>query len=116
MKRSTTRWYVQRRSQANDPRTCNVLASLVCDDQYHDAETNVHKIPTLDFLTGLGVPTIGLNALIYAGNGLTVGTGLEERELQPLLDIAVQKTSTHDQRLIWYTPTQYCQFTQFNKT
>jgi radical SAM protein with 4Fe4S-binding SPASM domain len=73
--------------------------------------TNVHKIPdTLDFLAELGVPTIGLNALIYSGNGLTVGTGLHERELQPILDMAVQKTAEYGQRLIWYTPTQYCNF------
>lgn len=73
--------------------------------------TNVHKIPdTLDFLADLGVPTIGLNALIYSGNGLTVGTGLRENELQPILDIATQKTSARGQRLIWYTPTQYCEF------
>src|SRR5512144_972479 len=73
--------------------------------------TNVHRIPdTLDFLAELGVPTVGLNALIYAGQGLTVGTGLHERELQPILDMAVQKTSKHGQRLIWYTPTQYCNF------
>jgi len=73
--------------------------------------TNVHKIPdTLDFLAALGVPTIGLNALIYAGQGLSVGTGLHERELQPILDMAVQKTSERGQRLIWYTPTQYCNF------
>ena len=73
--------------------------------------TNVHTIPaTLDFLAGLGVPTIGLNALIYSGHGLTVGTGLHERELQPILDMAVQKTAEHNQRLIWYTPTQYCNF------
>jgi radical SAM protein with 4Fe4S-binding SPASM domain len=73
--------------------------------------TNVHRIPdTLDFLAQIGVPTIGLNALIYAGQGLTVGTGLRERELQPILDMAVQKTSEHNQRLIWYTPTQYCNF------
>ncbi|MDV7401063.1 radical SAM protein, partial [Arthrospira platensis SPKY1] len=33
--------------------------------------TNVHTIPaTLDFLADLGVPTIGLNALIYSGQGL----------------------------------------------
>ncbi len=73
--------------------------------------TNVHKIPdTLDFLAELGVPTIGLNALIYAGQGLTVGTGLHESELQPILDMAVKRTSEHGQRLIWYTPTQYCNF------
>ena len=74
-------------------------------------KTNVHKIPdTLDFLADLGVPTIGLNALIYSGHGLTVGTGIKENELQPILDIATQKTAERGQRLIWYTPTQYCEF------
>jgi radical SAM protein with 4Fe4S-binding SPASM domain len=73
--------------------------------------TNVDTIPaTLDFLADNGVPTIGLNALIYSGNGLTVGTGLRESELQPILDLAVEKTAERGQRLIWYTPTQYCQF------
>jgi radical SAM protein with 4Fe4S-binding SPASM domain len=73
--------------------------------------TNVHTIPdTLDFLAELGVPTIGLNALIYSGNGLKVGTGLPERDLAPLLEIARTKTEACGQRLIWYTPTQYCHF------
>lgn len=65
---------------------------------------------TLDFLASLGVPTIGLNALIYSGRGLSVGTGLSESELSPLLEIARQRTDAHRQRLIWYTPTQYCNF------
>jgi radical SAM protein with 4Fe4S-binding SPASM domain len=65
---------------------------------------------TLDFLAQMGVPTIGLNALIYSGHGLTVGTGLSERELPPLLDLARERTDAHGQRLIWYTPTQYCHF------
>lgn len=74
-------------------------------------KTNVHAIPdTLDFLADVGVPTIGLNALIYSGQGLTVGTGLHENELQPILDMATQKTATRGQKLIWYTPTQYCEF------
>ena len=74
-------------------------------------ETNVHTIPqTLDFLADLGVPTLGLNALIYSGRGASVGTGLKESQLQPLLDIATQKTAARGQRLIWYTPTQYCRF------
>ena len=73
--------------------------------------TNIHTIPnTLDFLADMGVPTIGLNALIYSGHGLTVGTGLRENELQPILDIATHKTNERGQRLIWYTPTQYCEF------
>ena len=65
---------------------------------------------TLDFLAGEGVPTIGLNALIYSGHGLDAGTGLPEKDLPPLLELARQKTDLYGQRLIWYTPTQYCHF------
>jgi radical SAM protein with 4Fe4S-binding SPASM domain len=73
--------------------------------------TNVHTIPdTLDYLADAGVRTIGLNALIHSGSGLTVGTGLDESELQPILDLATRKTDERGQRLIWYTPTQYCEF------
>ncbi|OQY89445.1 MAG: hypothetical protein B6D39_09630 [Anaerolineae bacterium UTCFX2] len=65
---------------------------------------------TLDFLAEIAVPTVGLNALIYAGAGATCGEGLDEASLQPLLEIARTKTDLHNQRLIWYTPTQYCHF------
>lgn len=73
--------------------------------------TNVHTLPaTLDYLADLGVPTVGLNALIHSGGGLTVSTGLAESELQPIINMAVRKTTARGQRLIWYTPTQYCRF------
>ena len=73
--------------------------------------TNVDSIPaTLDFLAGLGVPTVGLNALIHSGHGSTVGTGLPDGDLTSLLETARSKTDQHGQRLIWYTPTQYCGF------
>ena len=65
---------------------------------------------TLEFLGKLGLKTIGLNALIYSGRGKTVGTGLSEQELEPLLDQAQKSTQKYQQRLIWYTPTQYCNF------
>jgi radical SAM protein with 4Fe4S-binding SPASM domain len=65
---------------------------------------------TLEFLGQLGLKTVGLNALIYSGRGKTVGTGLSESELMPLLDIAKQVTEKYKQRLIWYTPTEYCHF------
>jgi radical SAM protein with 4Fe4S-binding SPASM domain len=65
---------------------------------------------TLQFLASIGVPTVGLNALIYSGRGLTVNSGLAETELPSLLSLAREITSAHDQRLIWYTPTQYCNF------
>lgn len=90
----------------------NVLASkLYVMTNTTMLRTNVHTIPdTLDFLADLGVPTVGLNALIYSGRGLNVGTGLLEKELQPILDLAAQKTAMRGQKLIWYTPTQYCEF------
>ncbi len=65
---------------------------------------------TLQFLGELGVPTIGLNALIHSGRGRSVGTGLHEQELPQLLEMARDLTGQQDQRLIWYTPTEYCQF------
>jgi radical SAM protein with 4Fe4S-binding SPASM domain len=73
-------------------------------------ENSPHLEETLHFLSDLGVPTVGLNALIYSGRGRSVGTGLKEDELAPLLDMARQHTTIHGQRLIWYTPTQYCHF------
>jgi radical SAM protein with 4Fe4S-binding SPASM domain len=65
---------------------------------------------TLEFLASIGVPTVGLNALIYAGRGLEVHSGLAETELPRLLNLAREITDRHHQRLIWYTPTQYCHF------
>jgi radical SAM protein with 4Fe4S-binding SPASM domain len=90
----------------------NVLASpLYVMTNTTMLRTNVNTIPaTLDFLAETGVPTVGLNALIYSGRGSVVGTGLPESELAPLLEVARQKTEARGQRLIWYTPTQYCNF------
>jgi radical SAM protein with 4Fe4S-binding SPASM domain len=65
---------------------------------------------TLDFLAELGVPTVGLNALIRSGRGASIQTGLDESELEELLVLAKEKTQLNKQRLIWYTPTQYCHF------
>ncbi len=65
---------------------------------------------TLKYLAGLGVPTVGLNALIYSGRGAVINSGVPETELPPLLHTAREMTSRHNQRLIWYTPTQYCNF------
>ncbi|MFZ3070709.1 MAG: radical SAM protein [Anaerolineaceae bacterium] len=64
----------------------------------------------LNFLAQEGVPTVGLNALIYSGHGNTVQTGLQEQDLPDLLAQATEITQHNGQRLIWYTPTQYCHF------
>jgi radical SAM protein with 4Fe4S-binding SPASM domain len=73
-------------------------------------ENSPYLRETLTCLAELGVPTVGLNALIYSGRGQSVGTGLPETELEPLLVAAREITEQNNQRLIWYTPTEYCQF------
>ena len=73
-------------------------------------ENSQHLDATLSYLADLKVPTIGLNALIYSGRGLSVGNALAEKDLPPLLDMARRMTQANQQRLIWYTPTQYCHF------
>jgi radical SAM protein with 4Fe4S-binding SPASM domain len=65
---------------------------------------------TLQFLAELGVQRVGLNALIYSGQGTDVGTGLPEKILPELLVIAREMTYKNNQKLTWYTPTQYCHF------
>jgi len=63
---------------------------------------------TVSFIASLGVPTFACNSLIYAGRGITVGTGFREGELAPVLERVREVASRHGMRLIWYTPTQYC--------
>ena len=65
---------------------------------------------TLQFLTELGVPTIGLNSLIYSGRGVNVNNGLKEDQLEQYLVSAKYHVQLTGQKLIWYTPTQYCNF------
>lgn len=65
---------------------------------------------TLEILTSYNVPTIGLNGLIHSGRGAEVNTGFSPQDLVSLLEKAREITSKNNQRLIWYTPTQYCHF------
>jgi radical SAM protein with 4Fe4S-binding SPASM domain len=63
---------------------------------------------TVAFIGSLGVPTFACNSLIYSGRGSTVGTGLREEELGPILERVREVADQQGLRLIWYTPTQYC--------
>lgn len=65
---------------------------------------------TIDFLAGLGVRTVACNGLIYAGRGRDVGIGIPEADLEPILAKVQERAVEHDLRLIWYTPTRYCEF------
>ena len=65
---------------------------------------------TIAFAASLGVPTFGCNSLIYSGAAVAVGNGILESELVPILERVKEATQRHHMRLIWYTPTQYCEF------
>ncbi|HSJ53312.1 MAG TPA: radical SAM protein [Anaerolineae bacterium] len=65
---------------------------------------------TIAFAASLGVPTFGCNSLIYSGAGVCVGSGIPEDQLAPILERVKDATTAHQMRLIWYTPTQYCEF------
>jgi radical SAM protein with 4Fe4S-binding SPASM domain len=65
---------------------------------------------TLEFLSRLGVPTVGLNGLIYSGRGALTDEEIAELELHALLEVAKTHMEHSGQRLIWYTPTLYCHF------
>ena len=65
---------------------------------------------TIDFVARLGVQTVACNGLIYAGKGVDVGIGIPEADLEPIMARVQEKAQEHDLRLIWYTPTRYCEF------
>jgi radical SAM protein with 4Fe4S-binding SPASM domain len=103
-------------SQSAFPQTVKGIQNVLAAGLYVMTNTTLLKQnsedfeQTLEFLAELGVPTVGCNALIYAGAGETVGTGLPEKDLDRLLLMAREMTDRNNQRLIWYTPTQYCHF------
>jgi radical SAM protein with 4Fe4S-binding SPASM domain len=65
---------------------------------------------TIDFLKGLGIETFACNSLIYSGKGPSSGIGIPEEELEDLMIRVRDKATALGMRLIWYTPTQYCEF------
>lgn len=73
-------------------------------------ENSPYLAETLAFLSDIKVPTIGLNGLIHSGRGASSAHGLRESQLAELLEVAKAHAQSSGQRLIWYTPTQYCHF------
>lgn len=64
---------------------------------------------TIDFLAELGIKTFACNGMIYSGGGKVVGTGFTEAELAGIMERVKAAAARNEMRLIWYTPTQYCE-------
>ncbi len=67
-------------------------------------------VKTIEFLKELGIETFACNSLIYSGKGPSSGIGIPEEELEGLMVKVRDKAIAEGMRLIWYTPTQYCEF------
>ncbi|MDP2806697.1 MAG: SPASM domain-containing protein, partial [bacterium] len=69
---------------------------------------------TMEFIKKLGITTMACNGLIYSGQGASCGLGFKEEELVPLMERVRDQAQRLELKLIWYTPTQYCQLDPVN--
>ena len=66
---------------------------------------------TIAFAASLGVPTFGCNSLIYSGFGRWLWAAASPRaSWNRSWSGSKRPPRRHHLRLIWYTPTQYCEF------
>ena len=96
--------------------TVEGIANSVDADVYMMTNTTLTDLnapgikETIDFIARLGVQTVACNGLIYAGKGVDVGIGIPEADLEPIMASVQEEAQEHELRLIWYTPTRYCEF------
>lgn len=91
------------------------IENAVASPVYTITNTTITKLnakglpQTLRFIKSLGVETVACNGLIYSGRGADCGLGFAEGQLATILEKVRQASRKLDLKLIWYTPTQYCQ-------
>ncbi len=67
-------------------------------------------LPTIDFLHSLGLRTFAMNGIIHAGSGRGTPAAIPTTEMASLLSAVRERAATLDMRFLWYTVTEYCQF------
>ena len=96
--------------------TVQGIENAVATDVYTITNTTLttlnapHIEGTIDFLAEVGIEAFACNSLIYTGKGPSSGIGIPEEELEALMVRVRDKARSKGMRLIWYTPTQYCEF------
>lgn len=63
----------------------------------------------VDLVAAEGLPAFAVNGMIYSGKGRAVGTDLTPQETAPALQTLAQRARAKGVRLVWYTPTRYCE-------
>jgi radical SAM protein with 4Fe4S-binding SPASM domain len=96
--------------------TVQGIRNAVATDVYTITNTTLTTLnspemeKTIEFLKSLGIEAFACNSLIYSGRGPSSGIGIPEEELEGLMIRVRDKAISEGMRLIWYTPTQYCEF------
>jgi radical SAM protein with 4Fe4S-binding SPASM domain len=66
-------------------------------------------VETVDFLHRLGLRTFAINGMIYSGRGQSFGEAIAAERLAGVLLSVRDRALALGMRLLWYTPTPYCQ-------
>jgi radical SAM protein with 4Fe4S-binding SPASM domain len=96
--------------------TVQGIKNAVATDVYTITNTTLTTVnapvieKTVEFLKSLGIEAFACNSLIYSGKGPSSGIGIPEDQLEALMIRVRDKAMSEGMRLIWYTPTQYCEF------
>ncbi len=94
--------------------TLEGLKIAITEDVYLTTNTtimrsNIAEIEeTMRFLANLGVKHIAFNGIIRSGGGKSA-EGIDYRELSSVLGRLKHIASEKDVKMIWYTPTPYCE-------
>lgn len=64
---------------------------------------------TVDFAAGLGLEAMAFNSVIRSGRASEGGFGLAPSDLKLLLERLRGRATQRGMRLIWYSPTRYCE-------
>ena len=99
--------------------TVSGLRAAVAEDMYVSTNTTImrsnyaHAKDTMRFLVGLGVKNIAFNGVIRSGKGVEV-EGVTFQELASVLEELKAVASETRTKLIWYSPTPYCELNPVN--
>ena len=63
----------------------------------------------VDLVAQEGLPTFAVNGMIYSGKGKACGADLTPQEVVPILERLAKRAGERGVRLVWYTPTRYCE-------
>ncbi len=73
-------------------------------------KANLHTArATVDLLASLGLKSFAMNGMIHSGKGPSSGLALETWELAPALRSIHEQAERLGLRMIWYSPTRYCE-------